>query len=99
MIDFVNRELEEIKREGLYRSLRCVEGHQGPRVTIDGKECVNLCSNNYLGLANNPKMKQAAIEAIQKYGCGTGADDYVEKPCDSDQIKSIVLNLLLRFKR
>lgn len=77
MMKFVCEELEEIRREGLYRSLKCVEGHQGARITIDGRECINLCSNNYLGLANNPKLKQAAIEAIQKYGVGSGASRLV----------------------
>jgi 8-amino-7-oxononanoate synthase len=76
-MDFIEQELREIKSQGLYRSLRLLEGHQGARITIDGKECLNLCSNNYLGLANNPRIKQAAIEATQKYGCGAGASRLV----------------------
>ncbi len=77
MMDFIDQELDEIKGRGEYRSLRRVEGHQGPRVTVDGRECVNLCSNNYLGLANHPRLKKAAIDAIQKYGAGTGASRLV----------------------
>ncbi|MBI4336077.1 MAG: 8-amino-7-oxononanoate synthase [Candidatus Omnitrophica bacterium] len=74
---FIDEELKRVKDEGLYRHLRCLEGHQGARIKIDGRECVNLCSNNYLGLASNPRLKQAAIEATQKYGCGSGASRLV----------------------
>ncbi len=72
-MDFIKEELGEIKERGLYRSLRLIEGEQGPEVSSDGKRVVMLCSNNYLGLANHPRLKEAAIEAVKKYGCGSGA--------------------------
>src|SRR5215813_2562071 len=71
--DFIQRELEALKGAGLYRSLRQVEGEQGPTLIVDGKEVLNLCSNNYLGLANHPALRAAAKEAIDRYGCGSGA--------------------------
>lgn len=93
---FIEEELEGIKREGLHRNLRCVEGHQGARITLDGKECINLCSNNYLGLANNPQLKKAAIEAIQKYGSGSGASRLV---CGSLKLHHELESRLAKFKK
>ncbi len=72
-MEFIKRELREIKGKGLYRSLRLIEGEQGPEISLDGKRVVILCSNNYLGLANHPRLKEAAIEAVKRYGCGSGA--------------------------
>lgn len=66
-------ELQEIKRQGLYRQLRHVEGEQGPTIFLDGQEVLNLSSNNYLGLANHPAIRAAAKEAIDRYACGSGA--------------------------
>ena len=72
-MESIKEELAEIREKGLYRVLRTVETAQGPRVKIDGKEMILLCSNDYLGLANHPKVKEAARDAIEKYGFGTGA--------------------------
>jgi 8-amino-7-oxononanoate synthase len=70
---FLQAELESLRNKGLYRSLRCVEGDQGPTLLIDGREAINFSSNNYLGLANHPKLREAAKQAIDRYGCGSGA--------------------------
>jgi 8-amino-7-oxononanoate synthase len=70
---FFDTELEEIKNAGLYRRLRRVEGDQGPTLLIDGREVINFSSNNYLGIANHPDLAAAAKEAIDRYGCGSGA--------------------------
>jgi len=72
MTDIEDR-LEEIKGMGLYRKMRMVSGPQGPRVLLDGKNVLLLCSNNYLGLADNPKVRQAAAYAAMRYGVGAGA--------------------------
>jgi 8-amino-7-oxononanoate synthase len=71
--NFIQRELEALKEAGLYRSLRRVDGVQGPTLIVDGREVLNFCSNNYLGLANHPALRAAAKEAIDRYGCGSGA--------------------------
>ena len=71
--DFIGAELQELKRQGLYRRLRRVEGEQGPTLNLDGQEVLNFSSNNYLGLANHPALRAAAKEAIERYGCGSGA--------------------------
>lgn len=71
--DFIATELAEIKRQGLYRQLRQVDGEQGPSILLDGREVLNFSSNNYLGLANHPALQTAAKEALERYGCGSGA--------------------------
>jgi glycine C-acetyltransferase/8-amino-7-oxononanoate synthase len=65
--------LAELRRAGLHRRLRPIEGPQGPRVHLDGAEVLLLCSNNYLGLADHPRVRQAAAEAAERYGAGAGA--------------------------
>lgn len=70
---FLQEELERLERAGLYRRLRRVEGDAGPEVIVDGKQVLNLCSNNYLGLAGHPALRAAAKAAIDRYGCGSGA--------------------------
>ena len=69
--------LAEIHNRGLYRRMRCVSGPQGPRVLLDGKPVLLLCSNNYLGLADHPRVREAAAEAAMRYGAGSGASRLV----------------------
>ncbi len=71
--DFIQAELEELKRQGLYRKLRRVEGEQASTLILDGKEVINFSSNNYLGLANHPALRAAAKAAIDRYGCSAVA--------------------------
>jgi glycine C-acetyltransferase/8-amino-7-oxononanoate synthase len=69
----VTERLEELRDRGLYRRLRLVSGPQGPRVLLDGRPVLLLCSNNYLGLADHPKVRGAAAEAAMRWGAGAGA--------------------------
>jgi glycine C-acetyltransferase/8-amino-7-oxononanoate synthase len=69
----VSERLAELRRSGLHRRMRLIEGPQGPRVLLDGAEVLLLCSNNYLGLADHPKVREAAADAAQRYGAGSGA--------------------------
>ncbi len=73
----IEERLAEIKNRGLYRRLRSVSGPQGPRVLLDGKPVLLLCSNNYLGLADHPRVREAAAEAAMRYGAGSGASRLV----------------------
>jgi glycine C-acetyltransferase len=70
---FLHDALEELKAKNQYFHLRILEGEQKPIATFDGKEVINLSSNNYLGLTTHPKLRRAAIDAIRKYGVGSGA--------------------------
>jgi 8-amino-7-oxononanoate synthase len=65
--------LEELRGRGLHRRMRVVSGPQGPRVLLDGRPVLLLCSNNYLGLADHPRVRQAAAEAAMRWGVGSGA--------------------------
>jgi glycine C-acetyltransferase len=71
--DFVEMQLAQLREAGLYRSLRRVDGDQGPTLLLDGREVINFSSNNYLGIANHPALCDAAKAAIDRYGCGSGA--------------------------
>ncbi|MGH2988891.1 MAG: 8-amino-7-oxononanoate synthase [Solirubrobacterales bacterium] len=72
MIDIVER-LEELRQSGLHRRLRLVDGPQGPTIVLDGREVLLLCSNNYLGLAEHPEVREAAADAAMRWGAGSGA--------------------------
>jgi glycine C-acetyltransferase/8-amino-7-oxononanoate synthase len=65
--------LQELRDKGLHRRLRLIEGPQGPRVLLDGRPVLLLCSNNYLGLADAPGVRAAAAEAAMRWGAGAGA--------------------------
>ena len=71
---FLKEEYEELVKNGFDWKLKVLEGASQPSCTIDGKEEIMLCSNNYLGLANHPLLKERAIEAIKSYGVGAGSD-------------------------
>ena len=70
---FLDAEIEELKAKGLYRRLRVVQSEQKSRCVIDGREVITLSSNNYLGLNTHPRLRQAALDAVTKYGAGSGA--------------------------
>src|ERR1700732_2303611 len=72
-LQFVADALGELRAKGVAPRLRVLEGEQKPVATFDGKEVINLSSNNYLGLTTHPKLRRAAIEAIRKFGVGSGA--------------------------
>ena len=73
----IEERLEELERLGLSRRLRLISGPQGPRVLLDGRPVLLLCSNNYLGLADHPRVREAAAEAAMRWGVGAGASRLV----------------------
>lgn len=76
-MDEIEERLEEIRQLGLYRKLRLISGPQGPRVLLDGRPVLLLCSNNYLALADHPRVREAAADAAMRYGVGAGASRLV----------------------
>lgn len=71
--NFLTENLNELKNQGLYNEIDPVEGPNGAKISVKGSELINLSSNNYLGLATNPELKQIAKDAVDKYGVGAGA--------------------------
>jgi 8-amino-7-oxononanoate synthase len=73
----IEERLAELEQLGLHRRLRLISGPQGPRVLLDGKPVLLLCSNNYLGLADHPRVREAAAQAAMRWGVGAGASRLV----------------------
>lgn len=73
MSDFLKSKVDDLKKDGVFRELNVLEGPNEALEIVNGREVINLCSNNYLGFANHPRLKRANIEAIEKYGVGAGA--------------------------
>jgi glycine C-acetyltransferase/8-amino-7-oxononanoate synthase len=73
----IEARLDELRESGLYRRMRHVSGPQGSRVVLDGRPVLLLCSNNYLGLADHPRVREAAADAAMRWGAGAGASRLV----------------------
>ena len=72
-LQWIQDELQKLKDDGLYNRIRTLSSPQGAWLIVDGKRVLNFCSNNYLGLANHPRIVQAAQEAVKKFGVGPAA--------------------------
>ncbi len=72
-VGYLRERLAELRAEGLYNTIRHIDSPQGPWLVVDGKRVLNFCSNNYLGLASDPRLVAAAKEALDRYGIGPGA--------------------------
>src|SRR5262245_20660282 len=77
MNEYLEEQLQELEREGLKRELRTLETAQRARVKVNGRELLNFCSNNYLGLADDERLRDAAIKALKEEGFGAGASRLV----------------------
>ncbi|MCX6394125.1 MAG: 8-amino-7-oxononanoate synthase [Solirubrobacterales bacterium] len=76
-MSLLSERLSELRDRGLYRRTRLVSGPQGPRVIVDGRPALLLCSNNYLGLADHPRVREAAADAAMRWGVGAGGSRLV----------------------
>jgi glycine C-acetyltransferase len=72
-LTWLESELQGLKDQGLYNTIRTIGSAQGAWIVVDGKKVLNFCSNNYLGIADHPRLKAAAQQAIKKYGVGPAA--------------------------
>ena len=72
-LSYLTDQMNDLRQKGTHFSLRVLSGSQEPESTVDGKDVINLASNNYLGLTTHPKLREAAIAATKKYGVGAGA--------------------------
>ena len=94
--DNFKAQLDLLKQEGRLRVLRLVEGPQQAEIILDGRKVLNFCSNDYLGLADDRRVKSAAIQAIKKYGVGSGASRLV---CGNTLLHKKLEEKLARFKK
>ncbi len=94
-LTYLKEKIKDLKKEGVYRELPVNYGPCDNRIILNGEEVVNLSSNNYLGLANHPRVKQAAIDAVTKYGAGAGA---VRTIVGNQDIIGELENTLAEFK-
>jgi glycine C-acetyltransferase len=72
-LSYLTPQLDELKAKGTHFKLRVLEDEQAPVCTFDGKKVINIASNNYLGLTSHPKLREAALDAIRRFGVGSGA--------------------------
>ena len=72
-LSFLGDQINQLKEKGTHFKLRVLEDQQEPVCTFDGKKVINLASNNYLGLTTHPRLREAALAALEKYGVGSGA--------------------------
>jgi glycine C-acetyltransferase/8-amino-7-oxononanoate synthase len=95
MFKFFQTELNTIKSLSLYRELKAIENTDGRIITINRKDYLNFCSNNYLGLTHHPKVIQAAKKAIEKFGTGAGASRLI---CGTTVLHQELEERLAKFK-
>jgi len=77
IINSISKELENIKNSGTWKGERVLEGRQGTEISVSGKKVLNFCANNYLGLANHPKVINAAKKAIDEWGYGMSSVRFI----------------------
>ena len=94
-LEWVKDEIRELKDSGRFVPIRIIESSQGAWIKIDGKMKLNMCSNNYLGLANNPEVRKAAKEAIDEFGVGAGA---VRSIAGTNELHARLEEKVARFK-
>lgn len=95
-LNFLKEKIEDLKKQGVYRKLPVLGGPNEAEIILNGEKVINLSSNNYLGFANHPRLKKAAIEAVEKYGAGAGA---VRTIVGNMSIHEELEKLLAEFKR
>lgn len=95
-MDYLKEKVQALKDDGLYKTLVTLDGPNEPECVIDGKKVINLSANNYLGFANHPRLKKAAIAAIEQYGVGAGA---VRPIVGNMKIHNDLEAALAKFKR
>lgn len=94
-MNFLKEKLNKLQKEGLYRELRVIDSFDGPTIKIAQREYILLSSNDYLGLTQHPKVKESAKEAIEKFGCGSGASRLIS---GTNQLHCELENKLADFK-
>src|SRR5207249_7708100 len=92
--DILRRQLDDIKPRGLYKRERQLQGPQGAAVRVGGREVINFCANNYLGLANHPAIVEAAHEGLRRYGYGMASVRFI---CGTQELHKQLEGAVARF--
>src|SRR5438128_9035025 len=87
-------QLDDLRSRGLYKRERQLQGPQGSSIRVAGKEVINFCANNYLGLANHPAIVEAAHEGLRKFGYGLSSVRFI---CGTQDIHKELERSLARF--
>src|SRR5205814_1339625 len=93
---FLRTQLDDLKAKGLYKAERRIESPQKPGITVGGREVVNFCANNYLGLANHPDVVNAALEGLKSWGYGLSSVRFI---CGTQDVHKRLEGQIARFFR
>src|SRR5213593_4473368 len=94
MRDLLRTQLDDLKAKGLYKRERQLQGPQGSAIRVGGREVINFCANNYLGLANHPALVQAAHEGLDAFGYGLSSVRFI---CGTQELHKQLESSLARF--
>src|SRR6266436_8687887 len=92
--ELLRTQLDDLKAKGLYKRERLIQSPQGTAITVNGREVVNFCANNYLGLANHPEIVAAAREGLTKYGYGLSSVRFI---CGTQELHRDLEGTIARF--
>src|SRR6201988_483194 len=92
--ELLQAQLQDLHTRGLYKRERLLEGPQGAAITVGGREVLNFCANNYLGLANHPAVVEAAHEGLRRYGYGLASVRFI---CGTQELHKQLEAAIARF--
>src|SRR5271170_6167746 len=90
----LQQQLDDIRQRGLYKRERFIEGPQGSSIRVGGREVINFCANNYLGLASHPAIVEAAHEGLRRYGYGMASVRFI---CGTQDLHKLLESDIARF--
>ncbi len=94
LLDILRPQLDDLRAKGLYKRERQLQGPQGPAIRVAGREVINFCANNYLGLANHPAVVEAAHEGLRRYGYGLSSVRFI---CGTQELHRNLEQAIARF--
>src|SRR5262245_42261158 len=94
LLQVVKPQLDDLRARGLYKHERQLQGPQGSAITVGGREVINFCANNYLGLANHPALVEAAHEGLRRWGYGLSSVRFI---CGTQELHKELERALARF--
>src|SRR5260370_21327686 len=94
LLQVLKPQLDDLRAKGLYKRERQLQGPQGSGIAVGGREVINVCANNYLGLANHPAMVEAAHEGLRRYGYGMASVRFI---CGTQDLHKQLESAIARF--